>query len=84
MEHPKIYSSVIWFKVIASSTAQIPLVHVCPWWSPQACMSLVGSISKGMVFDDRLRWDSLVSTVCGKVTFYLYIAIAIGSMHIVT
>ena len=61
-------SSVMWFRPKVSITEQIPAVYVGD--IPLKPVSTQKYL--GVVFDDQLRWDSHISTVCKKVSYYLY------------
>ena len=55
-------SSVMWFRPKVSITEQIPAVYVGD--IPLKPVSTQKYL--GVVFDDQLRWDSHISTVCKK------------------
>ena len=58
----------MWFRPKVSITEQIPAVYVGD--IPLKPVSTQKYL--GVVFDDQLRWDSHISTVCKKVSYYLY------------
>ena len=58
----------MWFGSKVSVTDQIPVVYVGD--IPLKPVSTQKYL--GVVFDNQLRWDSHVSTVCKKVSYYLY------------
>ena len=60
-------SSVMWFGSKVSVTEQISVVYVGD--IPLKPVSTQKYL--GVVFDNQLRWDSHVSTVCKKISYYL-------------